>query len=83
VYIVNSDVVVVLFEKVVWRYTVFPLQKIGIMFLVVLVVFKDLAVLDDLCFALGCEIQTVLVFEDEIIGAFNCYYCDEWMLDIV
>jgi len=81
-YTVSPDAVAALPEKVARRHTAFPLQKTGTTLLVALAVPKDLAALDDLRFASGCEIQTVLALEDEIIGALNRYYRDEWMPDI-
>ena len=81
-YTVNPDALATLPEKVARRHTAFPLQKTGTTLLVALAMPKDLAALDDLRFASGCEIQTVLALEDEIIGALNRYYRDEWMPDI-
>ena len=40
---------------------------------------KDLSALDDLRFACGCEIQTVLALEHEIVSAIDRYYRDEWV----
>jgi type IV pilus assembly protein PilB len=81
-YTVNPDAVAALPEKVARRHTAFPLHKTGTTLVVALAVPKDLAALDDLRFASGCEIQTVLALEDEIVGALNRYYRDEWMPDI-
>jgi type IV pilus assembly protein PilB len=81
-YTVDPDALNALPEKVARRHTAFPLQKTGTTLLVALAVPKDLTALDDLRFASGCEIQTVLALEDEIIGALNRYYRDEWMPDI-
>src|SRR3982751_195838 len=81
-YTVNPDALSALPEKVARRHTAFPLQKTGTTLLVALAMPKDLAALDDLRFASGCEIHTVLALEDEIIGALNRYYRDEWMPDI-
>ena len=81
-YTVNPDALNALPEKVARRHTAFPLQKTGTTLLVALPMPKDLAALDDLRFASGCEIQTVLALEDEIIAALNRYYRDEWMPDI-
>ena len=81
-YTVNPDALAALPEKVARRHTAFPLQKTGTTLLVALAMPKDLAALDDLRFASGCEIQTVLALEDEIIGALNRYYRDEWMPDV-
>jgi hypothetical protein len=57
------------------------LQKTGSTLLVALAVPKDPTTLDDLRFASGCEIQTVLALEDEIIAALNRYSRDDWMPD--
>src|SRR5256885_5131809 len=69
-------------EKVARRHIAFPLQRTGSMLTVALAMPKDLAALDDLRFASGCEIHTVLALEDEIIAALNRYYRDEWLPDI-
>ena len=82
-YTVNPDAIAALPEKVARRHTAFPLQKTGSTLLVALAVPKDLSTLDDLRFASGCEIQTVLALEDEIIAALNRYYRDDWMPDLV
>jgi type IV pilus assembly protein PilB len=81
-YTVSPEAIAALPEKVARRHTAFPLQKSGTTLVVALAVPKDLTALDDLRFASGCEIQTVLALEDEIIAALNRYYCDEWMPDI-
>ncbi|OFW05317.1 MAG: hypothetical protein A3H96_07635 [Acidobacteria bacterium RIFCSPLOWO2_02_FULL_67_36] len=81
-YTVHPEAVSALPEKVARRHTAFPLQKTGSVLLVALAVPKDLAALDDLRFASGCEIQTALALEDEILAALNRYYRDEWLPDI-
>jgi type IV pilus assembly protein PilB len=81
-YTVSPEAIAALPEKVARRHTAFPLQKAGTTLVVALAVPKDLTALDDLRFASGCEIQTVLALEDEIIAALNRYYSDEWMPDI-
>lgn len=81
-YTVSADAIAALPEKVARRHTAFPLQKTGTALLVALAMPKDLAALDDLRFASGCEIHTVLALEDEIVAALNRYYRDEWMPDI-
>jgi type IV pilus assembly protein PilB len=81
-YTVSPEALAALPEKVARRHTAFPLQKTGTTLLVALAMPKDLTALDDLRFASGCEIQVVLALEDEIIGALNRYYRDEWMPDI-
>jgi type IV pilus assembly protein PilB len=76
---VNTEALGALPEKVARRHTAFPLQKVGTTLMVALASPKDLAALDDLRFACGCEIQTVLALENEIVGAIDRYYRDEWV----
>ena len=77
---VNTDALNALPEKVARRHTAFPLQKVGTATLVVALASpKDLTALDDLRFACGCEIQTVLALEHEIVSAIDRYYRDEWV----
>jgi type IV pilus assembly protein PilB len=76
---VNTDALNALPEKVARRHTAFPLQKVGTTLMVALASPKNLSALDDLRFACGCEIQTVLALEDEIVSAIDRYYRDEWM----
>src|SRR5262249_20142826 len=66
-------------EKVARRHMAFPLRKVGTTLVVALPSPKDLSGLDDLRFASGCEIQTVLALEHEINAAIERYYRDEWM----
>jgi type IV pilus assembly protein PilB len=77
---VQPDAVGTLPEKVARRHTAFPLQKVGTTLIVALASPKDLNALDDIRFAAGCEVQTVLALEDEIVSALNRYYRDEWLL---
>ena len=76
---VNTDALNALPEKVARRHTAFPLQKVGTTLMVALASPKNLSALDDLRFACGCEIQTVLALEDEIVSAIDRYYRDEWV----
>jgi hypothetical protein len=68
---VNTDALNALPEKVARRHTAFPLQKVGTTLMVALASPKNLSALDDLRFACGCEIQTVLALEDEIVSAID------------
>jgi type IV pilus assembly protein PilB len=67
-------------EKVARRHTAFPLRKLGTTLVVALASPRDLNALDDIRFAAGCEVQTVLALEEEIVSALNRYYRDEWLL---
>lgn len=78
-YTINAEAIKALPEKVARRHTAFPLQRIGATLVVALASPKDLTALDDLRFASGCEIQTVLALESEIETALNRYYRDEWL----
>jgi type IV pilus assembly protein PilB len=76
---VTTDALGALPEKVARRHTAFPLRKVGTTLVVALASPKDLSALDDLRFACGCEIQTVLALEHEIVSAIDRYYRDEWV----
>jgi type IV pilus assembly protein PilB len=76
---VHPDAVTALPEKVARRHTAFPLQKVGTTLIVALASPEDLNALDDIRFASGCDVQTVLALEEEILSALNRYYCDEWL----
>jgi type IV pilus assembly protein PilB len=76
---VNTDALKALPERIARRHTAFPLQKVGTTLMVALASPKDLSALDDLRFACGCEIQTVLALEHEIVAAIDRYYRDEWL----
>jgi type IV pilus assembly protein PilB len=78
-YTVNPEAIRALPEKVARLHTAFPLQKVGTTLVVALASPKDLTALDDLRFASGCQIQTVLALEDEIEAALDQYYRDEWV----
>src|SRR5262249_33303078 len=78
-YTVHTEALSALPEKVARRHTAFPLQKVGTTLIVALASPKDLTALDDIRFASGCGIQTVLALEDEILTALNRYYRDEWL----
>ena len=78
-YTVDPDAIKALPEKVARRHTACPLQKVGSTLVVALASPKDLVALDDLRFASGCEVQTVLALEEEILSAINRYYRDEWL----
>ena len=78
-YTVSPEAIAALPEKVARRHTAFPLQKLGTSLLVALASPADLGTIDDLRFASGCEVKTVLALEDEIRVALDQYYRDEWL----
>src|SRR5207237_3873217 len=61
-------------EKLARKHLAIPLQKVGQMLQVAIAVPTDLAALDELRFASGCQIQTFVALEDEIADAVDrCY----------
>ena len=73
---VHRDAVRALPEKVARRHMAFPLMKVGGTLKVAIATPKDLNALDDIRFASGCRIETVIALEDEIQEAFERYYCE-------
>jgi type IV pilus assembly protein PilB len=73
-YTVRPDAVNALPEKVGRKHLAFPLQKVGNTLKVAIAAPKDLAALDDIRFASGCRIETMIALEDEIREAFDRYY---------
>jgi type IV pilus assembly protein PilB len=71
---VNASAVEVLPEKLARKHLAVPLQKIGVMLQVAIASPNDLAALDDLRFATGCQIQTFVALEDEITAAVDRFY---------
>jgi type IV pilus assembly protein PilB len=61
-------------EKVARKHMAVPLQKLGAMLQVAIASPTDLAALDDLRFASGCQIQTFVALEDEIVAALDRFY---------
>ena len=78
-YTIVPHAIAALPEKVARRHTAFPLQRLGTTLLVALATPPDLGTIDDLRFASGCEVKTVLALEDEIRTALDRYYRDEWL----
>ncbi len=61
-------------EKVARKHMAVPLQKLGTMLQVAIASPTDLTALDDLRFASGCQIQTLVALEDEILSALDRFY---------
>ena len=78
---INSKAVHVLPERIARKHNAVPLQRIGPMLQVAIARPNDLAALDDLRFAAGCQIQTFVALEHEIADALNRVYsierCDD------
>jgi type IV pilus assembly protein PilB len=73
-YTVDTAALDALPEKVARKHHAFPVQKVGTTLTVALAIPADLETIDDLRFASGCEIRTVVALEDEIATAIDRYY---------
>jgi type IV pilus assembly protein PilB len=78
---VNTAAVRALPERVARKHGAVPLQKIGGTLQVAVATPNDLAALDDIRFASGCQIQTFVALEDEISGAIERFYSAAQTLD--
>jgi type IV pilus assembly protein PilB len=63
-------------EKIARKHLAVPIQKVGMMLQVAIASPTDLAALDDLRFASGCQIQTCVALEDEIVAALDRFYAE-------
>ena len=73
-YTVNTDAIHALPEKVARSLGAFPVSKVGTTLTVAVATPQDLEAIDNLRFASGCEIRTVVALEDEIASALDRYY---------
>lgn len=73
-YTVNPEAVKFLPEKVARKHMAFPFLKLGSTLVVAIPSPRNLHTLDDLRFASGCEIQTMVAMETEIQTALDKYY---------
>ncbi|PYR42132.1 MAG: type II secretion system protein GspE [Acidobacteria bacterium] len=73
-YRVSPSAVQAIPEKLARKHLALPLQKVGQMLQVAIAVPTDLAALDELRFASGCQIQTFVALEDEIADAVDRSY---------
>jgi type IV pilus assembly protein PilB len=73
-YTIDADALDALPEKVARRHGAFPISKVGTTLTVAVATPQDLEATDDLRFASGCEIRTVVALEDEIATALDRYY---------
>src|SRR2546428_9977885 len=71
---VSSAAVQALPEKLARKHNAVPLQKVGQLLQVAIAKPSDLATLDDLRFACGCQIQTFVALESEIATALDRFY---------
>jgi type IV pilus assembly protein PilB len=61
-------------EKIARKHLTVPLHKIGTTLQVAIANPNDLVALDDLRFATGCQVQTLVALEDEIVAALDRFY---------
>jgi type II secretory ATPase GspE/PulE/Tfp pilus assembly ATPase PilB-like protein len=61
-------------ERVARAHVAVPLQKIGTLLQIAIATPTDLGALDDIRFASGCQIQTLVGLEDEIVAAIDRFY---------
>ena len=73
-YTVNPEAVQCLPEKVARKHMAFPLLKVGSTLVVAIASPKNLHALDDLRFASGCGVQTMVALETEIQAGLDKYY---------
>ena len=73
-YTVDVGAIGALPEKIARRHGAFPISKVGTTLTVAVATPQDLEASDDLRFASGCEIRTVVALEDEIATALDRYY---------
>ena len=73
-YTVTPEALTCLSEKVARKYTAVPLLKVGTTLMVATANPRDLQALDDLRFAAGCEVQTMIALESEILQALATFY---------
>src|SRR5438094_1128673 len=73
-YTVDVAAIAALPEKIARRHGAFPISKVGTTLTVAVATPQDLEASDDLRFASGCEIRTVVALEDEIATALDRYY---------
>jgi type IV pilus assembly protein PilB len=74
---ISAAAVQALPERVARKHLAVPIQKVGMMLQVAVACPTDLAALDDLRFASGCQIQTCVALEDEIVAALDRFYSEE------
>jgi len=71
---VTQEAIACLSERVARKYTAVPMVKTGSTLVVATANPRDLQALDDLRFAAGCEIQTMIALESELQQALESFY---------
>ncbi|HVQ12529.1 MAG TPA: ATPase, T2SS/T4P/T4SS family, partial [Vicinamibacterales bacterium] len=71
---VTPEALTCLSERIARKYTAVPMLKTGSTLVVATANPRDLQALDDLRFAAGCEIQTMIALESELLQALESFY---------
>jgi type IV pilus assembly protein PilB len=80
-YTVTPEALTCISEKVARKYTAVPLLKVGSTLMIATANPRDLQALDDLRFAAGCEVQTMIALESEIEQALATFYGNPFATD--
>jgi type IV pilus assembly protein PilB len=78
---VTPEALSCLSERIARKYTAVPMLKTGSTLVVATANPRDLQALDDLRFAAGCEIQTMIALESEIQQALESFYGNPFNAD--
>ena len=71
---VTPEALACLSEKIARKYSAVPLLKVGSTLVIATANPRDLQALDDLRFAAGCDISTMIALESEILQALETFY---------
>jgi type IV pilus assembly protein PilB len=80
-YTVTPEAMTYLSEKIARKYTAVPMIKAGSTLVVATANPRDLQALDDLKFAAGCEVRTMIALESEIETALTSMYGNPFAAD--
>jgi len=80
-YTVTPEALTCISEKTARKYTAVPLLKVGSTLIIATANPRDLQALDDLRFAAGCEVQTMIALESEIEQALATFYGNPFASD--
>jgi len=78
---VTPEAMSCLSERIARKYTAVPMLKTGSTLVVATANPRDLQALDDLRFAAGCEIQTMIALESELQQALEAFYGNPFKTD--
>ena len=78
---VTADAISCLSERIARKYSAIPMLRVGSTLVVATPNPRDLQALDDLRFAAGCEIRTMIALESEIQVALESFYGNPFVSD--